>query len=145
MDNEQSKQICDEIESALPEILPDLGQLLQQYQLSEPLEIQLLNLNLSQQQTSIGPCCLVGTVIQCFPTYRPRVAEDTLGLKPEQAEQLCIDVESKLAAILPRLSQSVQQTDEMFEVHFLIDPANTTAGQSATCKVVDGVIRCSNS
>lgn len=143
MDCEQSKQICDEIESALPEVLPDLEQLLQHYQLSKPLEIQLLNL--SQQQTSIGPCCLVYGVMQCGLNYGPHVTGDTLGLEPEQAEQLCRDVELKLTTILPRLSQSVQQTDENFKVHFLIDPGNISGGQLGTCKLVDGVIRCSNS
>lgn len=145
MDSEQSKQISNEIESVLPEVLPDLEQLLQHYQLSKPLKIELLSLDLSQQQTSIGPCCLVDGVVQCGPSYRPRITGDTLGLEPEQAEQFCTDVELKLAAILPHLSQSVQQPDERFEVHFLIDPANTSEGQSVTCEFVDGVIRCSSS
>lgn len=153
MDSDKAKQVSHEIESVLSEILPDLAQLLQHYQVSRALEIDLVDLPNTPDSLKAATCCFHNGLLRCACTYaygafKPGDAPE-LGLNPEQAQQLCRDVASKLSTILPRLSQSAQQTDEIFEVHFLIDPATANPGQPVVCKWDSdtsrgNILQCSN-
>lgn len=153
MDSDKANQLSDEIKSALSEILPDLNQLLQQYQVSSPLEINLELNSLLSMATSC-PCCLVNKVLKCGLRYSPHLLntadEDTLGLDPEKVKQLSTDVGLKLSTVLSHLSQSMKQGDQFpLEVHFRIDPAIVDSGQPMDCQWITNtpqgdILQCSN-
>lgn len=154
MDSDKANQLSDEIKSALSEVLPDLKQLLQQYQVASPLEINL-GLNSLLSMATSCPCCLVNGILKCNSAYSPHrlqtADEDTLGLDPEKVKQLSTDVGSKLSTVLPHLGQSMKQGDQFpLEVHFRIDPATVDSGQPMVCQWVTDkpqgdILQCSNS
>ncbi|WP_446880373.1 hypothetical protein [Phormidesmis sp. 146-33] len=137
-------EVSYEFESALSEILPDLYQLLQHYQVSSPLEIHLFGL--ADDSVSSDRSCFCDGFIQ--KPCRCGITSDPLpiGLDSEKAQQLLEDVDSKLSTILPCLSQSAQQIDKSFEVHFLIEPAKANSGQLVACQwICDNILKCSDS
>ena len=141
MDANTTTQLSNEFESALSEILPDLYQLLQSYQISTTLEIVLFDLcDLADESHLRGISCVCGKQYQnpCKCTDPPGLEMDL-----ETAQQFCTDIDSTLSMILPRLGQSAQQVDESFEVHFLIDSAPANSSQ-LSCRFVDGVLLCSD-
>lgn len=135
-----AKQMTNELESLLSEVLPDIEQLLQQYEVLETLEIHLVHLAEAEQtlaQTSLA-CYLRNGFMKC-PCLNAKEGEvpqydELLGLSPEKAEQFSADVASKLSTIFPRLSQLAQQTDEIFEVHLFINPATVNSEQLMVCQ-----------
>ena len=140
MVNSTVNQLIHEFESALSEILPNLHQLLQQYQILETLEIALFALAAKVSITGGG--CMCGRIYQNPCQCRPFTPLG-LGLDSETAQQFCTEVDSILFTILHRLSQAVQQMDESFEVHIFIDPA-TVSNRHMFCRFVDGVLVCSD-
>jgi hypothetical protein len=132
MDSDKSKQICNEIGSALSEILPALYQLLQDYQVSCPITIK--------------QCVSCNGKLVCWPQQPqdPRCPPTTPLDDPSEPE---LDSEkmqqfyTSIASEMSHLSQVVQQTDESFEIHVLIDPA-TASNSYTTCKFVDGILLC---
>jgi hypothetical protein len=142
MDSQNATQVSSEFESALSAIMPDLAQLLQNYQLSEILQINVEGMSLAG-----CTCCVIDGGMVCTSSYRQRTtSEDTLGLTPEKAEQLSKDVESKLSEVWASLSPSVQQPNESFELRLLVNPAIAYPKQTTVCKwLQDNVLQCSHS
>lgn len=135
-------QVSHEFESAFSEILPDLYQLLQQYQqyqISETFKMVLFDL---VHDSIVLNSCMCGLNYQKPCNCPPRTTTEP-GLDSETAEQLCAEIDSILFTILPRLSESAQQIDESFEVHFSINPAAVN-NSCVSCEFVDGVLVCSD-
>ena len=151
MDTNTATQLSHEFESALSEILPDLYQLLQQYQVSSSLEIVLNN--------PISPllCCIRcnGRSYCGNPPVPPPECQsvpscleltdkiDPPGAEPEETQQFSKDLASMLSTILPRISEFIQQMDESFDVRFLIDPTTVNDSQMS-CRFINGEIVCSD-
>jgi hypothetical protein len=138
MNSVMTNQLSHDFESAYSEILPDLYQLLQHYQVSISSAI------------TIHSCVWCNGSTYCYPNMppppcprpRPFDGPEELGLDIEKTQQFYTDVDSKFSTISPRLNQAVQQMDESFEIHFLIDPA-TDSNSHAICRFVDGILICS--
>jgi hypothetical protein len=143
MDSQNATQERSEIESALSAIVPDLAQLLQSYQLSKILEIDIGGVFIM----GCG-CCFIGGKLRCEAFYGTPVMtpEDRLGLTLEKAEQLCKDVESKLSKVWASLSPSAQEFAKNFNYSLLIDPATADTEQKTVCKwLQNNILQCSNS
>jgi hypothetical protein len=139
--NSSTVEIVHKIESTLSEILPDLYQLLQSYQMSSTLEIHLFDL---ADNVILGSCWCVDRLQNPCRCNRS-LSSDLPGLDTEKTQQFCADFDSILSTILPRLSQAAQQTDESFEVHFLFDPATVNSAQPVVFQgISDGILKCSN-
>ncbi len=139
MDSDTADQLSNKFESALSEILPDLTQLLQQYQVSEVLTIELKILMGCHPTPNGGHVCNWQPVIEPTPEV-PGFGE--IGEPdPETAQQFWIDIASKMFATMTLLSQSIQQAKEKFKAHIIIDPA-AMDNIRLSCKFVDGVLLC---
>lgn len=150
MNSDTMNQVSNEVKSALTEILPDLHSVLKNYQISRTLDITLVDLA-STGSMDRATCCFHGGRMRCACTsaYGISVNEgDLFGLNPEQAEQFCKEVASKLNAILPQLRQTARQADPHFEVGFRIDPRTAGSGQPVRCKWSSSggnILECSSS
>lgn len=152
MNSDTVNQVSYEFESALSDILPDLYQLLQHYQVSSPLEIVLNNLD---PELGILCCVRCNGLRYCgnpplLPPWCPPASclnltdiDDIPGSEPEETQQFSTDLASILSTVLPRLSESIQQMDERFEVRFCIDPAIANSSH-VSCRFVDGILLCSD-
>ncbi|GEM_PF-6061906 len=152
MDSDMAQQLSDEFASALSKILPDLTQLLQSNQILTTLEIDLEPFLLQMLSQATCTCCFVNGVMKCGPNYTPLapgVTNNTGGLDPQRAQQLCDNVASNLFTVLPGLSQSVKQAGGSFEVHFFIDPTKADDEQPVVCTWVSdaqgSILQCSSS
>ena len=143
----------EDIATALSEILPELAQVFQKYEVSSTVEIHLTDLSaldLAQEQMSVSnkaTCCFHSGVMKCTCDHeyasRPQVSDiGDLNLSLDQAIQFSDDIGSKLTTILPGLSQFSGQVDQNFEVHFLLDPAIANSGQPVVCQCFDNSLRC---
>lgn len=151
MNSDNANQLSDEFEAALSEILPDLVQLLQRYQVSSTLEIDLEPQFLNTGTMTSCTCCWVDrTRYRCgLPGYN-KIQQGALGLDPAKAEQLSKDIQSKLSTVVQGLSSSVEPTNNSFAVHFVVNPAITNSEQSVICQWDNnssqgGILQCSNS
>jgi hypothetical protein len=148
MDSSRANQISTEFKSALSEILPDLYQVIKHYQVSGVLKTRL------HLPISAG-CYWVwdGTAwhrICTHPSMQfvPELLSFGATSEPEDdlVQQFCTDFASKLFEQVAPLTQSVQQTDESFEVHFSIDPATVNFDQPVVCRwISDDILKCSTS
>jgi hypothetical protein len=146
MDSDKANQLSNEFASMLSEVLPDLRQLLQSYQISETFEIDLFDLGTASR--SIKGSCLCNGIFQNPCRCSRSVDISEAEFDSEEARQFCAEVDAKLSAILPRLRQSAEQLDGSFDVHFLIDPAPTSEGKPMVCQWIDDpseglILQCS--
>ncbi len=146
MDSQNAKQVSSEFESALSAIMPDLAQLLRNYQVSEILEISVAGDGVSLASC---PCCLRNNRLVCGYAYvytQPEDADNTLGLTLAKARQLCEDVGSKLSELWASLSPSVQEfSSRDFYYSLLVDPATADTEQKTVCKwLKENSLQCSN-
>ena len=137
-----------ELEATLAKIFPKLAQLLEEYQISKPLEIHLGNIPRTQtSEIPRGTCCFQDGFIRCPCIYSAAAhghdeALD-LGLTSEQSEQFCNKVAASLDTILPRLNQSLEQLRAISEIQFFIDPATANSGRSVIFEIADsGTLQC---
>ncbi|MBD1847054.1 hypothetical protein H6F89_27330 [Cyanobacteria bacterium FACHB-63] len=166
MNSDQAQQLSSAIRSALSEILPDLLNILQHYQITEGLELRLVNMDQLLTDISQMPSvtCPSENSILCTywdrtcPCWRPRICNQStigsddplgLGLDPEKTQQFCEDVASKLNLIMPPLGQSIPPSDESYEVHFLLDPDTVISQQPVVCEwssdtSQENILQCSN-
>jgi hypothetical protein len=146
MNVENATQLSNEFQSALSKILPDLYQLLQKYQVTETLEIELESDFFNIGNAAIYTCCLVDGKLRCGSAYQaPGVHEPALGLDKETAEKFCQEISLKLRAVLP----SIKQANAGFGMQLSIDPATANDEQSVVCKWDDQspghILQCSSS
>jgi hypothetical protein len=151
MNSEMTSQVSNEIESALSEVLPDLVQVLKHYGVSESVEIRLRGLKHFSTLDSGERCTVVcsGSPLVCHVVciwdpenpFTNSNIENTIVPNPEETQQFCADIESKLPMVAIR--QSVLQTEEVPEIYINIDPA-LVDNVRLSCKFVDGVIICSD-
>jgi hypothetical protein len=145
MDTANATELSDEFQSAFSGILPDLYQLLQIYHVSSSLEIHLSNL-VDYSTSSTGSCFCNGVIQRPCKCDGITTIPPELGLDDDKAQRLLTELDSQLSTILPGLSQSAQQMDESFEIHFLIDPAAANSGQPVVCQwTCDNILKCSDS
>jgi hypothetical protein len=151
MNSVMTSQISNEIESALSEVLPDLVQVLKNYGVSEAVEIRLRGLAHFSTLDPGGRCTVVcsGSPLVCHVVcfwdpenpFTNSNIENTIVPNPEETEQFCADIESKLP--MAAIKQSVLQSEEVPEIYINIDPAPLD-NVRLSCKFVDGVIICSD-
>lgn len=156
MNSNTTIQLSDEFESAISEILPDLYQLLQLYQVSGTFELRLVAPDQSPTiaENHIPPVCVSHWDWQCrcykcnfLPQDQEPSVASKLGIDSEKLQQFCTDLGSKLSAS-PRLNQlsSMRADQQSFEVHFPIDPATVNFEQTVVCRwVSNDTLQCSNS
>jgi hypothetical protein len=137
-------EISHELESVLSDILPDLYQLLQHYQVSSPLEIVLSNLDSDLLSWGCIRCSNKAYCGNPPPTSCLKSTDtvDNLELEPDETE-FSTDLAAILSTILPRLRESIEQIDKHFEVHLYLDPA-TANRNPLSCRLVDGIVLCSD-
>jgi hypothetical protein len=144
--NATATSVVSEFESGFSKILPDLAKLLQKYQISKTLQIDVGGTSLAG-----CTCCLINGAMKCGSFYgRPGMApEDTLGLTFEKAEQFCKDVEAKLSEVFSSLSEATKQTNETFKLYMFINPTPDSPGKPVVCQWVSqgdiNTLECSNS
>lgn len=149
MDSEMTSQISNEIESFLSDALPSLVQVLKHYGVSEAVEIRLRGLEhfstLHSGERCRWVCNSSGCNLECLwnpdGAFTDSSIENTLIPDPEESQQFCADIESKLP--MAAIKQSVQQAEEVPEIYININP-NLVNNVHVSCKFVDGVIICSN-
>ena len=120
MDINTATQLSNEFESALAKTLPDLKQVLQQYNVSEALTIRLKRVFQCTYNNGIVECARQ-TIMEPVPEV-PSYG-DSPSLDSEAAQQFWTNIASKLSEVIALLSESVKPTDESLEVHLCIDPA----------------------
>lgn len=164
MDSDQAQQLSSAIESALSQILPDLVNLLQQYQV-RGLELYLVNMSQLLMGTSQLPPAVNSSEIPILCTYwdwtcpcwkfcRPGLTNSSndplgLGLDPEKTRQFCKDIASKLNQIMPPLGQSIPPSEESYEVHLLLAPDIVIPQHPLVCEWSSdtsqgNILECSN-
>ena len=137
-----------ELEATLTEIFHKLAQLLEEYQISRPLEIHLGDIYRTQSsEIPRVTCCFRGGLMRC-PCRRSTTAHShdetlDLGLNSEQSEQFCNKVAASLDTISTHLSQSAEHLRAISEIHFFIDPTAVNSGQPVTVEMADdGTLQC---
>ena len=149
MNSEMTSQISNEIESFLSDVLPDLVQVFKHYDVSETVEIRLRGLEHFSTFHSGERChwvCNNGVCnLECIwnpdGAFTTSSGENTLISDPEESQQFCADIESKLP--MTAIKQSLQQVAVVPEIYININP-NLVNNVHVYCKFVDGVIICSN-
>ena len=137
-----------ELEATLTEIFPKLAQLLEEHQISSPIEIHLGDLPQTLSARKLrGSCCFQDGLTICPCAYSGKAFSHnealSLGLTDEQAGQFCNKVTASLDMMLPRLSQSAEHLRAISEIHFFIDPTAVNSGQPVTVEMADdGTLQC---
>ncbi|BAY96224.1 hypothetical protein NIES37_01530 [Tolypothrix tenuis PCC 7101] len=118
---------------AISQILPDLAQLFQQYQVSGVLKTKLL------PETSRGCTYIDGRAI-CTKGFRLELMRESVSFgetstrDTETEQKFWTDIESKFLEMVDLLSQSIQEMSESFEVQFSIETATVNIEQPVVCQ-----------
>lgn len=154
MNPDKATQVSNVIKSALSEILPDLLNLLQHYEI-KGLELRLIDMGQLTDISRITPaissneipilCTYWDPRCPCWKFCNPLV----IGLDPEKTEQFCNDFAAKLNQIMPPSGQPIPSLDENYEVHLLLDPATAIPQQPMVCEwdsdtSQGNILQCSN-
>ncbi|MBD3884228.1 hypothetical protein IFO70_21025 [Phormidium tenue FACHB-886] len=137
-----ANRMSDKLESLLSEVLPDIEQLLQQYEVLETLRIHLVDLVQPENALIFSKTYIRNGFLQ-YPCSRFTALSEVpqydggLGLDPEKTQQFGTDLAPKLSTLFPRLSQFAQRAGEKFEVHLSINPATMNSEQPMVCKWVN--------
>jgi hypothetical protein len=126
MNSDAAKQLSDAIESALSIPIPEIDQLVQQYQLSEVLEIIIepisreLRIKINRTPPVEEFCTYPGGIPKC----------SMMPEEPILGETLALDA-------MTFLSQSGQEVGETFKVLLILNPATANNRQAMFCKYVN--------
>jgi hypothetical protein len=150
MDSDKVQQLRNECESILSALIPEIAQLIQQHQASGVLKTRhkiesggcTYNPPGGASCTSV-PCNLSDLPIMEFVCGLLSFGE-TSESDTEIAQQFWTDTASKLFELVTFLSQSIQQTGEIFEVHLVINAATVNPEQPVVCQwISDDILKCS--
>ncbi|AFZ01065.1 hypothetical protein [Calothrix sp. PCC 6303] len=147
--NATATSVISEFESGFSKILPDLAKLLQRYNVSTSITLEIEVESPFSSATFGCTCCFVNGVMKCGTGYRISLPEGGVGLDVEKAEQLCKDVQSELSKVLRNLSEAAKQTNGTFKLQIFINPAPTAPRKPIVCQWVSqndrNTLECSNS
>jgi hypothetical protein len=151
MNSNTAKQLSDAIESTLSIPIPEIDQLVHQYQISEVLEIIIdlmsgeleINMDLNppgdpkkcRKIDGMWICDFVPESLLSAPSMS--ISGNSLALDSEAIQQLCINIASKLSTAVTLLSQSAQEVGEKFKVFLILDPVTANNRQTMFCKYVN--------
>lgn len=142
MNSITANQVSHQVKSLLSEVVPDIEQLLQQYEVRETLRIHLVDLGQPENALTSSKTHILNGFLQ-YPCNRATLLDEVpqydggLGLAPEKAQQFGTDLTPKLFTVFPRLSQLARQVDESFEIHLSINPAMMSSEQPLACEWVN--------
>jgi hypothetical protein len=143
------------VAKTISEILPDLAQLFQQYQVSGVLKAKLKNEVIPPPLFYTMLCRRINGVIICDSSSSPsspllEFVHESLSFgeiskqDTEIVEKFWTDIASKLFELETLLSQSIQKMGESFEVQFSIDTATVNVEQSVVCQwESNNILHCS--
>jgi hypothetical protein len=151
MDSDKVQQLKNECESTISAVIPEIAQLIQQHQASGILKTRYkIESGGCTYNPSGAPIC--NTSVPCNLSDLP-IMEFICGLltfgetsesDTEIAQQFWTDIASKLFELVTFLSQSIQQTGEIFEVHLVINAATVNPEQPVVCQwISDDILKCS--
>jgi hypothetical protein len=146
--NATATSTISEFESKLSEMLPEIAQLFQQYQVSGVCKGQLKN---EEHKVRIEECKKINgkrICTQSSPIFLEFVSESlSFGEISKQdteiVEKFWTDIASKLFEMETLLSQSIQKMGESFEVKFSIDTAKVNFEQPVVCQWESNILHCS--
>jgi hypothetical protein len=143
MNSDAAKQLSDAIESALSIPIPEIDQLVQQYQLSEVLEIIIepisreLRIKINRTPPVEEFCTYPGGIPKCSMMPEEPILGETLALDSEMVQEFCTNIASKVFPAMTFLSQSGQEVGETFKVLLILNPATANNRQAMFCKYVN--------
>jgi hypothetical protein len=147
--NATETSVVSEFESGFSKILPDLAKLLQKYNVSTSITLQIEVKSAFSPAASGCTCCFINGVMKCGTGYRISLPQGGVGLDAGEAEQLCKDVQSELSKVLRNLSEAAKNTNGTFKVQIFINPTPTSPGKPIVCQWVSqgdiNTLECSNS
>jgi hypothetical protein len=151
MNSDMAKQLSDAIESTLSIPIPEIDQLVHQYQISEVLEIIIdsmsgeleINMDLNPPGDP-KKCTKIDNKWVCdwapeSPLSAPGmpISGNTLALDSETIQQFCTNIASKLSTAITLLSQSAQEVGERFKVLLILDPVTANNRQTMFCEYIN--------
>jgi hypothetical protein len=152
MDSDKVQQLRNECESIISALIPEIAQLIQQHQASGILKTKFKIAGGSCRPRPIPPGGIDCTSVPCDLSNIP-IMEFVCGLlrfgetsesNTEIAQQFWADIASKSSELITFLSQSIQQTGEIFEVHLVINTATVNLEQPVVCQwISDDILKCS--
>jgi hypothetical protein len=154
MNSDNLNLFSNEIGSALSEVLPNLYQLLKRYHISRTIGAYLVDdhVQLNQSLTNAEPpndLCKghwdpkLGAYVCDSMPESTLLVDSPSAVVPENSQLFCTDFVAQLSSS-PRLKQFALQTDEDVKVHIYIDPSKEGSSSTVTCKIIEGVLQCSN-
>jgi hypothetical protein len=152
MDSNKVQQLRNECESIISALIPEIAQLIQQHQASGILKTRYKIESGGCKLRPIPPGGIDCTSVPCNLSNLP-IMEFVCGLlsfgetsesDTEIAQQFWADIASKFFELITFLSQSIQQTGEIFEVHLVINAATVNPEQPVVCQwISDDILKCS--
>ncbi|MBE9012211.1 hypothetical protein IQ250_18590 [Pseudanabaenaceae cyanobacterium LEGE 13415] len=138
MNSDKANEISHKFESLLSAMTPEIAQLIQQYSVSGTIDATLKTATETITSTGCvyrppgGASCtsLPSTILEIFP----EVLQFGETSDSDPAEQFWMNLASILFKTMIVLEQSIQETDESFEVHFAIDTAKVNCEQLVVCQ-----------
>ena len=134
MNSDTMNQTSHKFESALSAIIPKITQVIQQYQVSGAFKTELRMPSEEERLAQTGVCVITGSGVKCNTSIRFSPVMLTPELDHERAEQFWTDIASILTPTMTLLEQSVENTDQSFEVHFFIKTAELNSEQPIVCQ-----------
>lgn len=154
MNSDEATQLKSEIEFALSKALPSLNQVAQHYQVLGALKTKIGISSMGCGWTCY-PCRQSCTSVPPAPAKFPEhsvhflpvsLSFVTISEDSEIAQQFFTDIATKLSEQVVYSSQSIQQTDENFEIHFSIDLTKVNSESPMVCQwISDDILKCSSS
>lgn len=140
MNSDDANKISREFESTLSAIIPEIAQVIQQYQVSGAFKTKLKILPEREEISGIGGCKKVNGIDICSVCSEyPNTIEifpEMLTSEPDPkcAEQFGTAISSTLCSTVDLLGQSIQNVGQSFEVHFFIETEALNSEQPVICQ-----------